>query len=143
MSGVERLVELGFPSCADRLRLVREVVRQAASLGGLHADQAERLVLAVNEACMNVIQHAYGDGNSGEIRLLIDTDGDCMIFTLVDQAQPVDCSRIRPRDLEDIRPGGLGVHLINEVMDDVEYRNAPGGVGNVLVMKKRIRPAKH
>ena len=75
MSRHERLVEIRFPSNADRLRLVREVVRQAASLGGFHADQAERLVLAVNEACMNVIQHAYGIDHTGEVVLEINTDG--------------------------------------------------------------------
>jgi anti-sigma regulatory factor (Ser/Thr protein kinase) len=134
----ERLVEIRFPSNADRLRLVREVVRQAASLGGFHADQAERLVLAVNEACMNVIQHAYGSDHAGDVVLEINSDGEQLTFTLTDFAKPVDCSCIKSRDLNDVRPGGLGVHMICEVMDHVDYCHAPEGNGNVLVMKKTI-----
>jgi len=50
----------------------------------------------------------------------------------------VDVSKVKPRDLEDIRPGGLGTHFIREVMDEVEFLRPPNDSGNILRMVKRI-----
>ena len=60
------------------------------------------------------------------------------ILTTVDVAPPVDTSRIAPRALDDIRPGGLGSHFIRECMDASEFRTPPQGAGNRLWMEKKI-----
>ena len=87
---------------------------------------------------MNIIQHAYGEKHKGEIILeIIDVQGE-LVFRLTDFAETVDKSCIKSRDLNDIRPGGLGVHIINEVMDKIEFLDPPDGVGNVLEMKKKL-----
>lgn len=137
----ERLAQARFPARADQLQQMRHVVRQALAGRCSEAEVLDRVVLAVNEACMNVIQHAYGPGRTGDIILEIQIDGDELIFRLTDFAEPVDQSAIRSRDLSDIRPGGLGVHLIREVMDVTGFVPAPRGAGNVLEMRKRIQPA--
>ena len=134
----ERLVEIRFPSRADRLKLVRGAVRCAAEMRGCSHEETDRLVLAVNEACMNIIQHAYGTPHVGEIILEILNNRDELVFRLSDFAEPVDKNTIRPRDLNDVRPGGLGVHFINQVMDRAEFLEAPAGVGNVLELVKRV-----
>ena len=57
---------------------------------------------------------------------------------LIDYAKPVDVEKVKPRDLQDIRPGGLGVHIIREVMDEAEFKKPPEGVGNLLELTKKI-----
>lgn len=139
MTDSVRLVELRFPSRSDRLRMVREVVRQAGSITGIHVDETERMVIAVNEACMNVIQHAYGSDAGGDIVLDVLLGDSSLEFRLIDFAEQIeDRSCIKSRDLDDIRPGGLGVHMISEVMDEVSYQDGPDGIGNMLIMKKSL-----
>ena len=134
----ENVLEIRFPSQGNRLKLVRSLVHDAAMLCGCSEDCADRMVIAVNEACMNVIQHAYQQDPNGEIILAIWHDQDRMIFRLVDFASPVDVEAVRPRDLDDVRPGGLGTHFIREVMDDIAFLPPPDGAGNLFQMVKRI-----
>jgi len=123
---------------ADELKGLRDTVRETVVTQGVESRLAECLVLAVDEACVNIIRHAYGGEDAGEIVLDIHNNQGVLIFRLTDFAPPVDKQRICSRDLDDIRPGGLGVHLIAEVMDEVEFVDPPPGTGNVLEMRKRI-----
>ncbi|MCB1738396.1 MAG: ATP-binding protein [Gammaproteobacteria bacterium] len=133
------LVHMCIPAKATSLRLMRAVVSRAAELAGADPELTERLVLAVNEAGMNVIQHAYGDHQAhGDLEIEIQQDGDDLIFIILDQAPPISPDCIQSRALEDVRPGGLGVHFIHEIMDQVEYSHLPNGAGNRLEMRKRI-----
>lgn len=132
------LLELRFPAEAERLKPVREAVREQVAACGAAAECVDDVVLAVDEACQNVIRHAYGEHRSGEILLRLELEGTELVFTLIDFAPPVDPRTVRPRDLDDIRPGGLGTHLISEVMDSAEFGEPPPGCGNLLRMKKRI-----
>lgn len=135
------LTEIRFESASEHLQLVRGQVRNAIQNLGFTNDELNCIILAVGEACMNVIQHAYGPQSKGEIILDVIDNGDSITFKLTDFAPAVDKSKIKSRNLDDIRPGGLGVHLINEVMDHVELRNDPEGIGNVLTMIKN-RPKR-
>ena len=137
----ERLVELRTEARADRLRMLRAVAQAAMAMLGADRESSDCVVLAVNEACMNVIQHAYGAGRSGEIVLEILNNRDQVKLRVRDFAAPVDPAAIRPRDLDDVRPGGLGVHLIREVMDEANFVPPPDGLGNILEMTRRWRPA--
>ena len=134
----EKLVEIRFPAKAERLTLVRALVKRAAQTVGCNDSLGEQLVIAVNEACMNVIQHAYQGIGTGEIILEIHHTGPQIRFRLVDFAAPIDLEKVKSRDLEDIRPGGLGVHFISEIMDDFKIGHLDGGGGNYLEMKKSI-----
>ena len=62
-----------------------------------------------------------------------------MIILIRDFADPVDISRIKPRDLDDVRPGGLGTYLISEVMDEVDFLPPPIDGGNLLRLVKKIK----
>jgi sigma-B regulation protein RsbU (phosphoserine phosphatase) len=95
-------------------------------------------VLVVDEACQNVIRHAYKDVDDGEMAINLRRKDESLIILLRDFAKTVDPATIVPRDLEDIRPGGLGTHFINEVMDEVTFLPPPGGYGNLLRLVKRI-----
>ena len=138
MSKEEKILEIRFPAKAERLTLVRALVKRAVQTVGCNDALGEKLVIAVNEACMNVIQHAYQGNSTGDIVLEIHHAGSQLRFKLVDFAAPIDLEKVKSRDLEDIRPGGLGVHFISEIMDEFKIGHLDGGNGNYLEMKKSI-----
>ncbi len=131
-------LELRFPSDPKRLRMVREKVQEIAEEIGCSKKLISDLVIAINEACMNIMQHAYKGDKSGEILLEIQNDRGDLQVVLSDYAAPIDPSNIRPRDLEDVKPGGLGTYFIQEIMDDCTYGNLDNRAGNFLKMRKKI-----
>jgi anti-sigma regulatory factor (Ser/Thr protein kinase) len=135
----EQLVSLTFCSRASRLKLLRCVIRDASDLVGLDEEATDAVVLAVNEACMNIIQHAYRMDPNGRIEVDVLQDQDAMVFRLRDYAEKVDADKICSRDLEDIRPGGLGVHLIRCLMDECGFLEPPVDGGNLFQMKKFLQ----
>jgi sigma-B regulation protein RsbU (phosphoserine phosphatase) len=134
----ERLLELRFPARASELKRARRAVKQTLLDLGISAGGALDLVLALDEACQNVIRHAYGPEREGDIELAIERKGNELVFLVTDWAPRIDPSRVKPRDLEDIRPGGLGTFLIQEVMDSADFVEPPPGCGNLLRMVKRV-----
>jgi len=132
------LATVSVPAVANRLKLVRSVVGDSARLAGVIDAAIHDVVLAVDEACQNVIRYAYKGCDDGVIEVSIAHCGDNLVFEISDDADTVDPDTIKPRDLDDIRPGGLGTHLIQEIMDQVEFlpRSAEGG--NILRMIKKI-----
>ena len=133
-----RLLELRFAADPKRLKMVREQVQQAASQLTCPKKLVSDLIIAVNEACMNIMEHAYKGDRSGEIVLEINNNDDVIEVVLTDFAAPVDFDTIQPRDLEDLRPGGLGTFFMSEIMDECAYSHPGGAQGNVLRMTKKI-----
>jgi sigma-B regulation protein RsbU (phosphoserine phosphatase) len=123
------------PAQAERLQELRAQVRACAARQGFAAAAVDDLVLAVNEACMNVIQHGYR-GAMGDIELTIVPTDDGIEFRVRDDARRIGLDDWRPRPLDELRPGGLGVHFIRAIMDEVAYLPVPGTQGNLLSMKK-------
>jgi len=86
-----------------------------------------------------VIRHAYvGWDEPGDIVVDFIRDRDRLIVHLMDFADPVDQSKIKSRDLDEVRPGGLGVHLIKSVTDEAIFVDPPEGVGNLFKLTKRL-----
>lgn len=141
-SGVEALLELHFLARADRLKLVRGSVRAAARMCGFDDSTAQSIVLAVDEACQNVIVHGYKRRPDGAVILSLYRSSDGILVRLRDFAPLVDPTTVKPRDLNDVRPGKLGTHFIREIMDTVEFRPAPEGKGNLLEMTKQTGPTQ-
>ena len=136
-NGAEALIEARFTACADRLKLIRGSVHAAARMCGFGETIAENIVLAVDEACQNVIVHAYEGQDGGDIVLGLFRDPDGLLVHVSDYAPRVDPEQIKPRDLNDLRPGKLGSHYMREIMDTVTLYPANGG-GNLLEMRKRL-----
>ena len=132
------LLELRVPAQPKQLRRVREAVRKAVEGCGCSPQATDDIVLAVDEACQNVIRHAYRNEPRGSIVLEIARVGDDLIFSLRDFAPPIDPAQVKPRDLDDLRPGGLGTHFIRNVMDEAYFVQRSSGDGNLLRMVKRI-----
>ena len=128
-----------FPARPESLCDIRRAVSAAVSALGCGQDMAGDVVLAVDEACQNIIRHAYGGGD-GDIRVRVERACGDLVVRLNDSAPPVDCARLLPRPLDEVRPGGLGLHFIRSVMDRVEFLTSPDGVGNLLQMSRRIDP---
>jgi sigma-B regulation protein RsbU (phosphoserine phosphatase) len=138
MHGNETLVETRFRSDPDQLQNIRDTIRAVLRKNNCPPPFIEDLVLAVNEACANIMQHAYKGKCTGEIILAILRKQDEITVRLTDFAEPVDTSACKSRLLDELRPGGLGVHFMNELMDDVRFLETQAGVGNILLMKKKI-----
>lgn len=134
----EKLMQLRVTARANRLRLIRNAVRETSEFCGFAKKEVADIVLAVDEACQNVIRHAYGSEGEGDISIELRKRPDAMVIVIRDFADPVDLSKIKPRDLDDIRPGGLGTYLINEVMDEVDFLPPPIDGGNLLRLVKNI-----
>lgn len=134
------LAELKFPADPATLREMRGQIRDIVTATGACAELTEAIVVALNEACMNVIQHGYHGNAQGEyeLRVLHDKNRHAIIFELLDHAQPVDKTKIKSRSLEDVRPGGLGVYFIQQLMDEMEFCVPPEGYGNLLYMSVRL-----
>ncbi len=128
-----------FPARAEQLKEIRAAVREAALAAGCGEGCAQDMVIAVDEACQNIIRHGYCGDPDGPIELRIERCGATLVFSLFDWAPKVDPAEVRPRDLDDLRPGGLGTHLMRETMDECEFVEPPPGCGNVLRMVKRIQ----
>ncbi|NQV55595.1 MAG: SpoIIE family protein phosphatase, partial [Rhodospirillales bacterium] len=130
------LLEYNFPARAGRLRDARHAMRRFLEDAGYDGTLVPDVVLAVDEACQNIIRHAYGGDSDLEIQLAVSLEPRRLIIELTDSADPVNTEEVRPRQLDNVRPGGLGVHFMHEIMDEVAYVSVPGNSGNVLRMVK-------
>jgi sigma-B regulation protein RsbU (phosphoserine phosphatase) len=131
-------LELRFPARPEELRHMREALRERLRAWRLDEACATDVVMAVDEACQNVIRHAYAGDPAGVIELAVARAGDELRIAVRDFAPPVDPARIRPRPLDELRPGGLGTHLIRSAMDHTELGRPPSGPGNLLRMVKKL-----
>jgi len=137
--------QLEFEAQAVNLKVIRNNLRHIFYEFETDKKIADDMVIAINEACMNIIQHAYaGDKikahNSEKILIIIEKNATQWRFELIDFATPVDIATIKAKDLNEVRPGGLGLNFINEIMDSVKYENilTENNVGNRLVLIKKI-----
>jgi anti-sigma regulatory factor (Ser/Thr protein kinase) len=133
-------LDLHITSDPGALPTVRDAVRKWTTAAGWSNEQIEEIVLALDEALTNVIRHGYGSRPGEPIEVAVagcdDPDAGAGVEIQVrDFGRQVDPSQICGRDLDDVRPGGLGVHIIRSMNNSVEYQCAPGG-GMLLVMRK-------
>ncbi|MBF0355025.1 MAG: SpoIIE family protein phosphatase [Alphaproteobacteria bacterium] len=140
---VLHLARIDVPARPDRLKMVRRVVTEAATLCALPENRSADLVLAVDEAMQNVIRHAYGGPTDKPVNVEISKEDGHLVVRLTDYAPPVDQTRIRPRELDDLRPGGLGTHFIQSVLDGHQFEEPPPGAGNCLKLSLRIDPSRN
>jgi len=134
----EPLLSLRIAADPRELAQVRTTVQEAAEAAGCGAKCVADIVMAVNEACMNIIQHAYKGDPAGTIDVEMRRDGEALEVWLRDHAPVVDPDDIKPRALEELRPGGLGTFFIQEAMDECTYGNLGACNGNYVRMSKRI-----
>jgi serine/threonine-protein kinase RsbW len=134
-------VEVATLATRASLPTLLEAATEAAARARIPPDAAADLQLAVEEACVNVIDHGYAGGVPGPIRLCIVIDAHRIVVELVDAAPAFDPSDAPRADLttgwQQRRIGGLGWHLIRRVMDEVKHESTPGG-GNRLTLVRSL-----
>jgi serine/threonine-protein kinase RsbW len=126
-------------SRTDNLLEVREFVLRAAREFGFSEEESSKIVLAVDEACTNVIKHAYQFAPDREIEIVIQPVKDSMQITVIDDGTSFNPSIAKLPDLKQhlshYRRGGLGIYLMRTLMDKVEYKFAPGKKNEVRLTK--------
>jgi len=127
---------LEFSSSTENLAVVRAFVRRFLEAEGVSEQEITVIILGVDEACSNIIRHAYGHVPTQPIKLSCACEGRTLRFCLRDFGGPVDPEQFSRRALEEIAPGGLGLHLIERIFDEAVYH--PQQVGTELVLVKRL-----
>ena len=134
MSRSSPLLNLELQSNPEMLCVVRHALGQLAETLGFSSAECRAVVLAVEEALTNIIKHAYGGEQGRPIRALfrrieVPRDGNqrkALEIVLEDRGKKIDHAKLCGRPLEEVRPGGLGLHFISECMDAVEFRRKFG-----------------
>ncbi|MED5262062.1 MAG: SpoIIE family protein phosphatase [Myxococcota bacterium] len=136
---VELLLVHRFEAIAKELSGMRKALAEALAAAGADESIRTDIVMAVDEACQNVIRHAYSGKPPGDVELTLEQRNAEVTVWLRDFAPPVDPACLdQGRDLADVRPGGLGTRFMKELMDDVSFAEPPEGGGNLLRLVKRL-----
>ena len=142
----EMLLKLELQSNPEALCLVRATIERAAEVLHFHDSETRAIVRSVDEALANVMRHAYGGRTGLPIEMSCHklqlggqkaAQGGIEIL-LADKGVPLKPATLKSRPLDDIRPGGLGLHFIRQSMDEVEFTRKKGK--NLLRMVKYLSP---
>ncbi len=128
---------MDFPCSPAWFQAIRHLIVTSASDSGFCERVAGQIAMAVDEALCNIHRHGY-HGDCGEVHIAITTATDpnpTIDIVIDDQAQQIETTEIRSRNLDKVRPGGLGVHLIQTIMDTAIWTKRTGG-GMRLAMNK-------
>jgi anti-sigma regulatory factor (Ser/Thr protein kinase) len=124
--------KLEFTSHTANLALMRNFVRKFLSRHRFSEKQRTLMVLGVDEACTNVIRYAYDLRDDQPIALSVEVLSTCVRMRLRDYGQQTPAEQMRGRAHNHVRPGGLGLHLIRNAFDKVDYILKPRGTELVL-----------
>ncbi len=131
-----------FAGRYDSLNEIREFIAEAAQAAELDPQGIYAMQLAVDEACCNIIDHAYGGEDRGVIDCQVDVRSDGLLVTLIDHGRSFDPDKVPPppigKPLKAVKPRGVGLYLIKKMVDKLEYRSS-SGEGNVMRLFKRKR----
>ena len=132
-----------FAGRFEKLAAIGEFITRAAEAAGFDARNVYAVQMAVDEACSNIIEHAYGGEGRGDIECAYRIDEVGLTVTLRDHGQPFDPDSIPAPNfdasLEERDDRGLGLYFVRQLMDEVNFAFAPGS-GNTLTMVKRRDP---
>ena len=135
------MVTVIFPGRLSSLVDIREFVVKAARSAGFNDKDVYAVELAVDEACTNIIEHAYEGKGGGEIECTCDIKPDQLVITIKDQGKPFNPDVIPEPDfsvgLEALKPRGAGLFIMRKMMDEVAFK-FDRKKGNTLRMVKKI-----
>jgi anti-sigma regulatory factor (Ser/Thr protein kinase) len=132
-------LELRFVMRSDPryLQVVRGAVGSLAAAIGWDESDCMAITMALDEALANVIRHAYHNRRDGEVELVCRESAEGFEAILSDRGEAPDQSKICARKVGSDTQGGLGTHIIRDVMDTVTYEDSPAG--NRLILTKRFQ----
>ena len=130
-----------FPVDSAQLKEVRNFARGLFDQVPEFEDNREELVLALAEAAQNIVKHAYKDIESNNDKMEIKISlkkNDELEIGFFDKGKPVDGAKVRHRNIDDIKPGGLGTFFIQQIMDAVVFREGDKPWINHLILTKKL-----
>lgn len=130
-------VTVAIPSHPKYLSIVRSIAEKMCRICGMPDSATEDVKLAVDEACSNVIKHAYKGDTKNKIVVKFRTSRKGFEVVIEDSGLKADSAFIKGRDLDDVRPGGLGVHLIKRAFEVFEF-DGRKKKGNRLVLRRQL-----
>lgn len=134
-----------FPGRYDQVRDICDFVSAGAAEAGLDDKSVFHIELACDEACTNVIEHAYETEDQGEIIVSWHVKGGAFHITIRDNGRPFDPNQVpvpqtdlspTPQAIDNLKVGGLGIHFMKKLMDEVVFQFNEHG--NTLTMIKNI-----
>nr|WP_309147190.1 anti-sigma B factor RsbW [Terrilactibacillus laevilacticus] len=136
-------VSLKIPAKSEFVGVARLTVSGIANRMGFNYDDIEDIKIAVSEACTNVVNHAYKNVDEGQIEINLNCSETSLTITVIDQGNCFEVDKVlnelKPIDvtmsLNQINEGGLGLFLINTLMDEV---NISSGSGIIVKMSKLL-----
>ena len=124
----------------SQISVLTDFVTDIARERNLESSLSQSLVLAMEEAVVNVLMYAYPEKEQGLVDVEATLYRDAIEFTVTDSGKPFDPTATPPADislgLEERQVGGLGIHLVRTIMDKVCYRRENGK--NILKLTKNI-----
>lgn len=131
---------INVSSSTEHLREVRNFVQNFVQQFDVNKNDLDEIILAVDEAYTNIIKHAYNNDPNQTVKIELGTSTDILWVQLSDTGFHFNADEYQPPDLlkriKNKQRGGMGVYLINKLMDSVEYSSA--GKTNTILMRKRI-----
>ena len=130
-------VKIEIPSDPKYLKIVRCGIGHLCKVSGFPKETRHEITLAVDEAVSNIIKHAYERKYNKPIIVNCKLLDDRIEIVLRDFGLKANLKKIKSRDLKEVKPGGLGVHIIQSIMDVVIYDNTIEN-GNQLILAKYL-----
>lgn len=128
-----------LPGEYKSLEKISDIVVQAAREAGLNDLDTYEVDLAVDEACCNIIDHAYGGEGLGDMQCSVEVSDDKLTVVLKDHGRPFDPAKVPEPQLnlpiEKVKRRGVGFFLMHKIMDELHYKHSPEG-DNILVLVK-------
>jgi serine/threonine-protein kinase RsbW len=139
MDKITKSYLLKIPSQTDNLEIIRNFISGIAKKVGFEEEDVNKIELAVDEACTNVIEHAYQHDESQDIDIAIKIDYQKFTVVVADQGRSFKMEEVEIPDMKsylaELRVGGLGIYLMKTLMDEVDYRSKPGVKNQVRMVK--------
>ncbi len=129
---------LEIKSAKGELKLIRNFTRDfCINQFGDRIDPVllNRIILAVNEASSNIMRHAYHNQSGRPVRITASAKKDDIEFNLIHEGLSFTPPPLDPQSLLKPKPGGMGLYIINDVMDDVKYINEENGKNRIQLLK--------
>lgn len=138
--------QLKLPSQTDNLELIRNFVAGIAKKVGFDDNDVNKIELAIDEACTNVIKHAYQHNEKQDIDIAIKIDYQKMVIVVTDRGKSFQMKDVDLPDMKsylaELRVGGLGIYLMKTLMDEVDYKTEPDGQNKVRMVKYLLKKDK-
>ena len=125
---------------SSSLKDVRTFCREVFEKLHIEQNLKEELVLAIAEAAQNIVKHAYKDNPDTEDKMVvqISCNENKLQIGYYDMGTPVDPTKVKHREIDNVKPGGLGTFFIQEIMDAVEFKDGNKPWINHLVLTKKL-----